>query len=143
MRQVPVRIQVLPDASDKWWFEDNSREQIGAQYEAVYQTTYQRMCAVITVIKTIVDKQGGDHRCPPSKVLEMFQNCANTTQAANVIGAESITEGYIKEVLVVRDHLFVHKRCQSIIAEMDELGGHRSVFNSCLLYTSPSPRDRG
>ena len=44
MLRLPVRIRVLPDASEKWWFEYNLREEMGVRYESVYQTTYQK-CA--------------------------------------------------------------------------------------------------
>jgi len=126
---MPVRIRVLPDASSKWWFEYNVREEIGESYESIYQTTYQKVCAVIMLMKEVCEKEGSS-AATPARMFSLFKGSANTLSAPKIIGAETISETYIKEVILIRDTLLTNARCRSIIAEMDELEGHNSVFNS-------------
>ena len=124
-----VRIRIMPEASAKWWFEYNLREEIGERYESIYQTTYQKVCAVITLVQQVVEKEG-HAAATPAKILSIFNKSATTLNAPSIVGAESISETFIREVVTVRDSLFSNARVRWIIAEMDELEGHGSVFNS-------------
>ena len=135
MLRLPVRSRVLPDASEKWWFEYNLREEMGVRYESVYQTTYQKVCAVIALMKQVAEREGAS-ACTATRIMNIFKDSASTIQAANIVGAESISETYIKEVIIIRDFLFTSARCQSIIAELDERDGHCSVFNSVYKITA-------
>jgi len=135
MLRLPVRTRVMPDASEKWWFEYNVREEMGARYDSVYQTTYQKVCAVITLMKQVAEKEGVS-ACTAARIMNLFKDSASTATAPNIVGAESVSESYIKEVITVRDSLFTNPRCHNIIAELDEIDGHCSVLNSVYKLTA-------
>ena len=126
---VQVNIRMMPDASDRWWFEYNIRDEIGERFQALYQTTYQKVCAIIRIAAGIAEKEGAA-QATAARIFGAMRNGANTLDAPKIPGAEAMSEAFIKQCLIVRDGLFSNSRCKEIIAELDELHGHDSVLNS-------------
>ena len=135
MLTVQVNIRVMPDANDRWWFEYNFRETTGERFDALYQTTYQKVCAICRIATGIAEKEGAA-QATSSKVFQALRNGASTLEAPKVHGAEPMSDSFIKQCLIIRDNLFSINRCKDIIAELDELQGHDSVLNSVYKLTT-------
>ncbi len=119
---VPARFVVVSTASDQWWYEYDKREEIGEQYISLYQTAYQKVCGICRLIE-----EDGKEATTPARIAALFKPKATATPSA--LG-DSITETFIKDVVLVRGSILANPRCHEIVRELDERDGHNNVLNS-------------
>ena len=120
---VTARFMVVESAEDRWWHEYNSREEVNMFSDAICQTAYQRFCGISRLLDVESSVNGASS---PAKVAQMFAEKAR--DGSN--NGDQITESYIKEVMLVREHVLSNKKVCAIVQALDEKYGHNSVFNS-------------
>ena len=120
---VTARFMIVESAEDRWWHEYNYREDVNLLSEALVQTTYQRFCGISRLLDQAASVNPGSSI---AHVAQMF--AAKTREGGN--NSDKVTETYIKEVILVREHVLSNKKVCSIVQDMDEKYGHTSVFNS-------------
>ena len=91
--------------------------------DAICQTAYQRFCGISRLLDVAASVNGASS---PAKVAQMFAEKAR--DGSN--NGDQITESYIKEVMLVREHVLSNKKVCAIVQALDEKYGHNSVFNS-------------
>jgi len=123
---VTAKFVLVDSAQDRWWYEYNRQEDVGATFTALYQTAYQRICGIIRLVDEAIAAHGRDAGSI-AKIAGLFKDKARDGSGP---GGEKVTETYIKEVLVVREHVLSNPKVRQIVQALDEKDGHNNAMNS-------------